>query len=188
MKKEYRNSLRSKKLIRQAFIELLREKKLEHITVVDIAGRADISRNTFYAHYQDVYAVLEEFQSEILDSLMLMLGDDSDGQKHDGLMPQFRQIAAHVDENKAAYRVLMESIPHSFISSDIRQLMLNRSSARLKSADIGDKTGFSVFSNIVISGFFNLMHLYLMEKIDLTSEEIVRETEKIYRRGIMEYK
>ena len=35
-KKEYRSAVRSRKLIRQAFYELLKEKSFEKITVTDI--------------------------------------------------------------------------------------------------------------------------------------------------------
>ncbi|MBO5365138.1 MAG: TetR family transcriptional regulator, partial [Peptococcaceae bacterium] len=49
--KSYRNAVRSKTMIRQAFLELLQEKPYEKITVTDIAQRADLNRSTFYAHY-----------------------------------------------------------------------------------------------------------------------------------------
>ena len=53
-RKVYKSALRSRKWIRQAFMELLREKDFEKITVTDIVNRADINRSTFYAHYPDV--------------------------------------------------------------------------------------------------------------------------------------
>lgn len=53
-RKVYKSALRSRKWIRQAFMELLREKEFEKITVTDIVNRADINRSTFYAHYPDV--------------------------------------------------------------------------------------------------------------------------------------
>ena len=66
MKKEYRSAIRSRKLIRQAFMELLKEKTFEKITVTDIVNRADINRSTFYAHYPDVMGLLDEIQEEII--------------------------------------------------------------------------------------------------------------------------
>ena len=57
-KKEYRSAVRSRRMIRQAFMDLLHEKPLEKITATDIIRRADINRSTFYAHYPDVGASL----------------------------------------------------------------------------------------------------------------------------------
>ena len=48
MKKEYRNSTRTKKMIRSAFVDLIEEKKLlNSITVAELAERADIAKSTF---------------------------------------------------------------------------------------------------------------------------------------------
>lgn len=57
-KAEYRSSLRSKKLIRDALVSLLDEKTLDKITVTDIVKKADINRGTFYAHYENVSDVV----------------------------------------------------------------------------------------------------------------------------------
>ena len=76
VKKNYRNAVRSKKMIRQAFLELLQEKPCEKITVTDIAQRADLNRSTFYAHYPDVQGLIEEIEDEIVSrSMQLLLRD-----------------------------------------------------------------------------------------------------------------
>ena len=61
MKKEYRNKIRSKQLIRNAVIELLDKKgNLSSITVSDVVEKANINRGTFYNHYNNVMEVIEE--------------------------------------------------------------------------------------------------------------------------------
>ena len=64
-RKENRNALRSKRLIREAFFALLKEKELEKITVRLIADRADVNRSTYYAHYQDIQELVDEIGDEI---------------------------------------------------------------------------------------------------------------------------
>lgn len=56
--------LRTRQLIREAFRELLRKKDFYSITINDIAQRATINRATFYAHYEDKYALLEEITEQ----------------------------------------------------------------------------------------------------------------------------
>ena len=72
-KKEYRSAIRSRRFIRQAFMELMKEKKIEKITVTDIVNRADINRSTFYAHYTDVRGLVEEIQSEFVERAMAVV-------------------------------------------------------------------------------------------------------------------
>lgn len=69
-KAEYRSSIRSKNLIKKALAKLIHEKDVGKITVSDIIREADISRGTFYAHYSDVQAVVEQIESEELKNLM----------------------------------------------------------------------------------------------------------------------
>lgn len=70
MRTEYRNAVRSKVLIKNAFIQLLKIKPASKITVTDIIHLADISRGTFYAHYKDTLDLWESFQRDFLSQLI----------------------------------------------------------------------------------------------------------------------
>ncbi len=50
----------TKELIYKTFLELLRQKPFDKITVRDIVERANVNRNTFYYYYSDMYEMLEE--------------------------------------------------------------------------------------------------------------------------------
>ena len=50
----------TKDLIFRNFIEILKEKPFDKITVRDIVERASINRHTFYYYYSDIYEMLEE--------------------------------------------------------------------------------------------------------------------------------
>ena len=58
VRKEDPRVIRTRQLLQQAFSELMMEKSFQDITVQDIAGRATVNRVTFYAHFQDKYALL----------------------------------------------------------------------------------------------------------------------------------
>ena len=65
---------RTRKLLQQAFVEILQEKDLASISIQDITDRATINRATFYAHFPDKYALFdailrEEFQRELTQHL-----------------------------------------------------------------------------------------------------------------------
>ena len=50
---EDRRTRRTRQLLRDALLALLREKRYEDISVQDIIKRADVARSTFYVHYID---------------------------------------------------------------------------------------------------------------------------------------
>jgi AcrR family transcriptional regulator len=50
---------RTRGLILQSFEDLLAEKNFESVSVQDVTDKAQINRATFYAHFQDKYALLD---------------------------------------------------------------------------------------------------------------------------------
>ena len=64
------NSNLTERAIHEAFVELLNKKALDRITVRDITEQAGISRNTFYYHYQDVPALLEDILEKDADRVI----------------------------------------------------------------------------------------------------------------------
>ena len=59
----------TKKAIAEAFFRLLDQKPLDKITVKDIVEECDITRRTFYYHYQDIYDLLDVWMSTRLGML-----------------------------------------------------------------------------------------------------------------------
>jgi len=51
---------RTRRLLQDALKRLLEEKEFDKITIQDIAEAATLNRATFYAHYPDKFALLEE--------------------------------------------------------------------------------------------------------------------------------
>ncbi len=64
------NMMQTKQMIRTAFLQLLEERTLNKITVRDITDRCGINRNTFYYHYQDIPALLEEICSDEVERIV----------------------------------------------------------------------------------------------------------------------
>ena len=60
----------TKRAIQEAFLAVLNEKSLGKITVKDITDHCGINRNTFYYHYQDIPALLEEICQIQVDELV----------------------------------------------------------------------------------------------------------------------
>ncbi len=66
----------TKREILRAFSELASEKPVDKITVKEITDSCQISRNTFYYHYQDMYEVLEEYLNLEARQVIEQIGKD----------------------------------------------------------------------------------------------------------------
>lgn len=69
---------RTRRLILDAFLELIEEKPFDHVTVQDVTERATINRATFYDHFTDKFALMEfAFRNGFQQMLMKHRLDDA---------------------------------------------------------------------------------------------------------------
>ena len=64
----------TKKAIKETFLQLLDEKPYSQITVKDIVETCGINRNSFYYHYADLPALVEEI---IEDDILKLMSDST---------------------------------------------------------------------------------------------------------------
>ena len=62
--------LKTKKNIREAFLELRKNLSLEEIKVNALCEKAMVNKTTFYNHYQDIYELSEELENEVVENFL----------------------------------------------------------------------------------------------------------------------
>src|SRR6185436_8620633 len=100
--KNDRRSQRTRHLLGEALVELIREKDYGTITVSNIIERANVGRSTFYAHYRDKDALFVGELDRVIEAL---------SQRIPGLeeMPYFPSLGLfrHVGEEYELYKALV---------------------------------------------------------------------------------
>ncbi len=71
-----RRAQKTKAAIQEAYFSILMEKKEKHITIAEIARKADIDRKTFYLHYDSVEDIIREFSEDKVNELRGLLDKD----------------------------------------------------------------------------------------------------------------
>ncbi|MDE6168706.1 MAG: TetR/AcrR family transcriptional regulator [Acetatifactor sp.] len=54
-----RREARTLGMIREAFLDLLKKKPIEKISIGELCEKANVHRSTFYRHYTDIYALMD---------------------------------------------------------------------------------------------------------------------------------
>lgn len=106
----------TKRFIRSALVTLLKEQKLEAITVQQIVDNALINRSTFYLHYQDKYDLYNSLVRELLEELNEVI-DKTTLYNLDKLIKQSYepnepleitiQFLQHIEKNNDLYSILI---------------------------------------------------------------------------------
>jgi AcrR family transcriptional regulator len=98
---------RTRKLLWEALMALLSERAFEEITVKEICERAMVHRTTFYKHYEDKYALLEQGMRQMYDALVAEVHVPPSAFSVDHPPPYFIRLFEHVAEHQQFYKLML---------------------------------------------------------------------------------
>jgi AcrR family transcriptional regulator len=125
---------RTKLALRQALLELIKEKGFEAVSVEEITERANVGRATFYIHYGDKEdLLLDEFREiasnrvQVLSEIPLSIWKSSQDRLElsDGRAPVMPLLLVfeHAAQNAELYRILLKGGNSQRIAGQIRQIV-----------------------------------------------------------------
>ena len=106
---EDRRARRSRKLLKQGLVELMREKKFTEISVRDITDRMDLNRGTFYLHYPDTAALLQNVVEDMLEEAQALVDAHLPEVAGGTLRPVFEPILDYIVAHQELCRTLFTS-------------------------------------------------------------------------------
>jgi AcrR family transcriptional regulator len=99
---------RTRKLLWEALMAEMSARAFEEVTVTDICERAMVHRTTFYKHYEDKYALLEQGMREMYDTLVAEARHDPPSAfSEENPPPYFIRLFEHVAERQQFYRLML---------------------------------------------------------------------------------
>ena len=63
---EDRRITKTKRSLKEAMVSMLSKEDFEHISITELCREAEVSRITFYSHYNDKYALLDDIFNDML--------------------------------------------------------------------------------------------------------------------------
>ncbi|SET09303.1 TetR/AcrR family transcriptional regulator [Paenibacillus sp. NFR01] len=102
--------LRTRQLLKDAFIDLMQEMDIEKISVNKIAERATVNRVTFYLHYRDIPDMMDKLAEEMYEDIQRALNNNpQDGTKEERDYYVMVNLLEHIAENAKFYKVVLAS-------------------------------------------------------------------------------
>ena len=176
---------KTRKQLKDCLIQLLKEKKVQDITVPELTEMADLNRGTFYLHYKDVFDLLEKTEAELFEEFnsLVLSHDAQDLKQRPSLI--FHEIFSLVYENADLVEILMgENGDLNFINRLkhlVREKCLRDWMEVFRS---GDPLVFEAYFSFIVSGCVGLVQYWLQGGLKETPEQMALLAEQIILQGI----
>jgi AcrR family transcriptional regulator len=180
--------IRTRKLLQEAFIELVGEKGYWDITIQDITDRATLNRVTFYLHYDNKEDLLVHTTNYILDDLMKRAEPTKERSNLreavlEGLAINFQVFADYADFMKA---MLGKNGVWSFIfamqdyhyQTSIKTLEMRGNISPENEVEI------QIAIRHMHAAFMGVLQWWFNNDMSLSKEEMAQIVYKIYTQGV----
>lgn len=99
----------SKMVIKESFIQLLKEKPIAKITIKEVCALADVNRATFYAHYTDQYDLLQQIESDLASDVKTYLANYDPNDIAGATVEMLEKILEYIKANAELVDLLLNA-------------------------------------------------------------------------------
>lgn len=167
-----RRQRKTRNAIFQAFTGLLEQKTYSTLTVQEIIDEADISRSTFYAHFETKDELLKAMCTDIFDHVFsheIMSEEHHDFSDKDSFQDHITHILCHLQEKQQSIKGIFSGECGEIFMRYLKEYMYQFFGRQL--TDGGDIPR-EYRLNHAVSSFAETVHWWLKEHGDYTPEEI----------------
>ena len=183
-KKPDRRVRRTRMLLRQALTELLETRDARSITVQELTDRADLSRGTFYAHYRDVYDMMEKMEQELFEEITQLL-DSYRPEDLKDLTPVLTDVFQFVAKNRDLLPVFLERQATDHFLLGLNQLIFDRCLYRWSGLfGLGQDSNSVYCLEFVVSGMVGLVRVWMEKGFPEPPEEMAALAGRMIQMGL----
>ena len=176
---------KTRRQLRECLITLLKEKKVQDITVRELTDMADLNRGTFYLHYKDVFDLLEKTEAELQEDFnqLVCKHDAVDLKQRPSVI--FNEIYSLVYDNADLIEILLgENGDLNFVNR-LKQLIREKCLKDwMEVFRSGNAAAFDAFFSFIVSGCIGLVQYWRQTGLKETPEQMAKLTEHIITKGI----
>ena len=175
---------RTREQLKRALTQLLLEKPVREITVRELTDRADVNRGTFYAHYTDLYDMLEQMENELLEAFQALLDRHAPDDLTRDLAPLLSDVFCFVEENRALMPVFLGQQTADRFLRRFSQVIYQRCLREWAGLyPLGDVSEPNYYLEFVVAGTVNLVRTWARRGFREAPEEMARLTGRLILRG-----
>lgn len=171
--KRYSCVKKTKKAFEEALALLAKEKPLNKITVKEICEEAQLSRNAFYFHYQDIFALVEEIENQMVKEVEGYLVEFREMGFPKNILATIKSVVGLLAKNRDVSLMLLDS---SFSPSFVPRLGKLFSDFNFEYYKAYHKTdyraNYDLFYSFISNGFYGMIRDWLKNENPIDAEKL----------------
>ncbi|QIL45607.1 TetR family transcriptional regulator [Vagococcus coleopterorum] len=158
--------LKTRRKLKNAFLVLLRTKKISEVNVKDLTQTAEVTRGTFYLHFKDKEEFIETTMTELITDFFEAVMFEKENQ--DGIMQprlSLTHVFEFVEEHQDFFSVLLKE-KEALIYRDLYSEKLFEQTQRyndLVGNDIDGRIPRSLFMNYMVYGVLGFIDQWVRD-------------------------
>ncbi|WP_436867271.1 TetR/AcrR family transcriptional regulator [Mammaliicoccus sciuri] len=188
---EDRRVRKSKRAIKQAFIQLLTENNLDRITIQQISNLADVNRGTFYLNYEDKYALLDEMENEQIEEIKGYVDIrkmDLSTKTSDRFIEEFankviKNVITHIEQNMEFYQVILNLERKSQIEEQLADIVRSNIKHLIGNKDNVFGIPENYYLSYVVGSMMSMIKYWVSDENRVSVEELVNYVSTIASTG-----
>ena len=170
---ENRRVRMTKRLMKDALLELLEHEELSNISVTAVCETADVHRSTFYKYYTDTTKLLRDIEKDFLDMIPAP-PQILDQQNLDQLLTAATAFFDYIKQNKKAFLVLLSENAGSCFTLRLVEFLC---SGYIPVDENTDELNVRLIQLFIANGTVGIMREWVNTGFPVSSREIA---EKMY--------
>lgn len=166
---------RTHKLLWDAFMAELSVRAFEEITVTDICTRAMVHRTTFYTHYADKYALLEQGMHQMYDALLADLQRHPNALSGDDPSPALIQLFVHVADHQHFYKLMLCGAGIGRFQQLVKAYMVEQMATKQRAGGDGPPALAvppALHAHVFAGGFISMLAWWLAQDMPLSPQQM----------------
>lgn len=174
-----RRVLRTKKNIRQTFLQLLSEKSLTQLTVKELSEQADINRKTFYMYYSTIEEILSELEDELVQKLVLVFEKELFDREVFDSYSFFENLNLAIQGDIELYRTLNHSdlLPHLILRA--KNALIDVFFRKYNIPADSDSERYILYAEYAASGILSMYTKWFSNDFHMSLEELTKTAAEI---------
>lgn len=175
---------KTRKAIKNSLIKLMSEKDVSDITITEIAEVADINRKTFYAHYRDLYDILDEIENDLIEKLFHILNNADILKSMYNPYPLLKELTSEINKDFEFYKLLVQSKNYNSLLNKIQETFKTRFLELSKETIKTDREILSFIIDFISSGITSVYKEWFSSERNISLEQLSKSLSLLIGSGL----